>query len=125
MAKLWTSKTEFKVYCKNKLATIDAPPNSSRDPKVGPQMKQRRKDRIRARSLTHNTLGGGVCYNYGMGLGWTHKREFKMIWTCTIKKRGRLVQVEWKWCGGLNRDNFKHKLHMARNLWEEAPLPSL
>ncbi len=35
------------------------------------------------------------------------------------------MQVEWKWCGGFNKDNFKHKLYMAHNLWEEAPLPSL
>jgi len=35
------------------------------------------------------------------------------------------MQVEWKWRGGLNRDNFKHKLYTARNLWEDAPLPSL
>ncbi len=32
------------------------------------------------------------------------------------------MQVEWKWCGGLNRDNFKDMTH---NLWEKAPLPSL
>jgi hypothetical protein len=29
------------------------------------------------------------------------------------KKR---VQVEWKWCGGLDKDNLKHKLHMAHDL---------
>jgi hypothetical protein len=34
------------------------------------------------------------------------------------------VQVEWKWCDGLSRDNLKNKLYRARNLWEEAPLPS-
>jgi hypothetical protein len=34
------------------------------------------------------------------------------------------MQVEWKWCNESNKDNFKHKLYMARNLWEEAPLPS-
>jgi len=45
--------------------------------------------------------------------------------TCTTKKKGRLVQVECKWCDELSKDNFKHKLYMAHNLWEEAPLPSL
>jgi len=44
-----------------------------------------------------------------MGLGQTHKQEFKMLSTCTTKKKRRLVQVEWKWCGGLSKDNFKHK----------------
>jgi hypothetical protein len=44
-----------------------------------------------------------------MGLGWTHKWEFKMKSTCTTKKIGWLVQVEWKWCSGLDKDNFKHK----------------
>jgi hypothetical protein len=43
----------------------------------------------------------------------------------TIKKRKWLVQVEWKWCDEFSKDNFKYKLYMARNLWEEAPLPSL
>jgi hypothetical protein len=35
------------------------------------------------------------------------------------------VQIKWKMCNGFNEDNFKHKLHMAHNLWEEAPFPSL
>jgi hypothetical protein len=35
------------------------------------------------------------------------------------------MQVKHKSCGGPSRDNLKHKLHMAHNLWEEAPLPSL
>jgi hypothetical protein len=32
------------------------------------------------------------------------------------------MQIESKWCGGLSKDNLKHKLYMAHNLWEEAPL---
>jgi hypothetical protein len=60
-----------------------------------------------------------------MGLGQTHKREFKMMSTCTTKQIRRLMQVKWKWCGRLNRDNLKHKLHTAHNLWEETPFPSL
>jgi hypothetical protein len=35
------------------------------------------------------------------------------------------MHVEHKWCSKLSRDTFKHKFYMARNLWEEAPLPSL
>jgi hypothetical protein len=27
---------------------------------------------------------------------------------CITKKRRRLMQVEWKWCDKLNRDNLKH-----------------
>jgi hypothetical protein len=34
------------------------------------------------------------------------------------------MQVKWKWCGRFNRDNLKHKLYTARNLWKEAPLSS-
>jgi hypothetical protein len=60
-----------------------------------------------------------------MGLGKTHKQEFKMKSTCTTKERRQLVQIEFKWCDELNRDNFKHKFYTAYNLWEEAPFPSL
>jgi len=35
------------------------------------------------------------------------------------------MQVEWKWCDEFNKDNLKHKLYTAHNLWEEAPFPSL
>jgi hypothetical protein len=35
------------------------------------------------------------------------------------------MQVEWKWSSRFNKDNFKHKLYTAYNLWEEAPLPSI
>jgi hypothetical protein len=42
-----------------------------------------------------------------------HKQEFKMKSTCTTNKRGLLMQVEHKWCDGLNSDNLKHKLYMA------------
>ncbi len=45
--------------------------------------------------------------------------------TYRIKKGRQLVQVEWKWCDELSRDNLKHKLYMTCNIWEEAPLPSL
>jgi len=58
-----------------------------------------------------------------MGLGQTHKREFKRKSTYTTKKKKQLVQVEWKWCDGPTWSNLKHKFNMARNLWEEAPLP--
>jgi hypothetical protein len=39
----------------------DAPPNSSRDPKVGPRAKQQKKKKVWACSLTHNTSGVGRC----------------------------------------------------------------
>jgi hypothetical protein len=41
------------------------------------------------------------------------------------QKKRQLMQVEWKWCNGFNRDNLKHKLYTACNLWEETSLPSL
>jgi hypothetical protein len=37
------------------------PPNSSRDPKVGPKTKQHKKKKVEARSLTHITSGVGGC----------------------------------------------------------------
>jgi hypothetical protein len=48
-----------------------------------------------------------------------------MISIGTTKTRGWLMQVEWKWCSEFSRENFKHKLYMTCNLWEEAPFPSL
>jgi hypothetical protein len=38
---------------------FDAPLNFSRDLKVGPKAKQRKKKKVGARSLTHNTLRVG------------------------------------------------------------------
>jgi hypothetical protein len=64
--------------------------------------------------------GRRACWSSKMGLWWIRKREFKMISTCITKKIGRLVQVEWKWCDEFSKDNLKHKLYMARNLWVEA-----
>jgi len=32
------------------------------------------------------------------------------------------MQIEWKWGGGLSKDNLKHKFYTVHNLWEEAPL---
>jgi len=51
-----------------------------------------------------------------MGLEQTHKQKFKIKSTYITKERRWLVQIERKWCGGLNKDNFKHKFYMARNL---------
>jgi len=45
----------------------DMPPNSSKDPKVGPKMKQQKKKRIGAHSLTRSTLGVGGRVG---ALGW-------------------------------------------------------
>ncbi len=47
------------------------------------------------------------------------KHWFAKLEVCDV------VQVECKWCNGLNRDNLKHKLYTTHNPWEEAPLPSL
>jgi hypothetical protein len=46
---------------------IDAPPNSSRDPKVGLRMKQRKKKKLEAHFLIHNI--SGVKRRVG-ALGW-------------------------------------------------------
>jgi len=35
------------------------------------------------------------------------------------------MQVEWKWCGGFNKNNFKHKFYTTYKFWEEEPLPFL
>jgi hypothetical protein len=58
-----------------------------------------------------------------MGLEQTQKREFKMKSIYTTKKRGWLMQIEWKWCDELNRGIFKHKFYTVCNFWEDAPLP--
>ncbi len=29
------------------------------------------------------------------------------------------MQIECKWCDGLNKNNLKHKLYMTHNLWED------
>jgi len=41
------------------LRHVDAPPNSLRDPKVGPKAKQWKKNKVGARSLTCNISGVG------------------------------------------------------------------
>ncbi len=60
-----------------------------------------------------------------MGLGQIHKQDFNIKLTCTTKQRGQLVQIGSKWCGELNRDKFKFKFYIVRNLWEEVLLPLL
>jgi hypothetical protein len=37
----------------------------------------------------------------------------------TTKKRGQLIQVEWKWCNGFNRDNLSYKKHEQQHLPHE------
>jgi len=37
----------------------------------------------------------------------------------------RNLGAHQKWCNGFSMDNLKHKLYIARNLWDEEPLPSL
>jgi hypothetical protein len=41
------------------------------------------------------------------------------------QEKRAVMQIEWKLCNGFSKDNFKHELYMAHNLWEEAPLLSL
>jgi hypothetical protein len=43
------------------VSSSDAPLNSSGDPKVGHRVKQRKKKRVGARSLTCSTLRVGGC----------------------------------------------------------------
>jgi hypothetical protein len=69
--------------------------------------------------------GRKACWNFKMGLRWIHKQEFKMESTCTTNDKRRLVPNEHKWCNKFSKDNLKHKLYTARNLWEEGPFPSL
>jgi hypothetical protein len=98
-------------------------PNSSKDPKVGPRMKTKKEESWGMFPNSQHFRGRKVCWSSEMGLGQTHKRKFNMRSTCTTKKRGQLVQVEWKWCDGLSKDNLKHKLYTTYNLCEETPLP--
>jgi hypothetical protein len=93
-------------------------------PKGGSQSKTMEKEESWGTFLNSQHFRGRGCgWSCGMGLGRFHKREFKMISTYTTKQKRRLMQVECS--DGLSKDNFKHKLHMACNLWEEAPLSSL
>jgi hypothetical protein len=46
---------------------LDAPLNSSKDPKVGPIMKQRKKKKVETCSLIRNTSGVG---GHVRVLGW-------------------------------------------------------
>ncbi len=104
---------------------INMPPNYLRNPNVGPRVKQRKK---KNQGMLFNSLhfkGKRACLSFGMGLGRIHKQELKMKSTCKTKERRRLMHIECKWYGRLSDDNFKHKFHMAYNLWEEAPLLSL
>jgi len=49
----------------------DTPPNSSRNPKVNPKTNHRKKNRVGACSLTHNTSGVGKHLG---ALGWVHDK---------------------------------------------------
>jgi hypothetical protein len=69
--------------------------------------------------------GRRACWSSRMGLGRSHKPKFKMKLICTTKKKRQLVEVEWKWCDGLNKDNLKHKFYTTYNLCGKPPLPSL
>ncbi len=103
----------------------DMPPNSSKDPKVGPKMKQLKKNRVGARSLIHGTLRVGRCVGIS---GWIKTNSQVKVQDDTNlhnQEKKAINASEWKWCDEFSKNNLKHKLHMAWNLWEEAPLPSL
>jgi hypothetical protein len=53
-----------------------------------PKWKQHKRNKVGARSLTCNTYGVGRHKGSKMGLGQTHKQEFKMKSTCTTKEKG-------------------------------------
>jgi NAD(P)H-dependent flavin oxidoreductase YrpB (nitropropane dioxygenase family) len=59
---------KFEGYQKKILMQhYDMPPNSLKVPNVGLKLKQRKKKRVGARSLIHNTLGVG---GHVGALGW-------------------------------------------------------
>jgi hypothetical protein len=89
-------------------------------------MKQWKKKKIQGTLFNLQHFWSRRAYwSSKMGLKRTQKQEFKMKSIYTTKEKGQLVQVEYKWCERFNKDNFKHKFYMARNFWDEAPLPSL
>ncbi len=53
------NKSSYVALTTNEVTNIDTPPNCSRDRKVGSRMKQQKKKKVEACSLTHNTLGLG------------------------------------------------------------------
>jgi hypothetical protein len=91
-----------------------------------PKRNNKKNKKIGAHSLTHSTSGVGRRAKIPK---WDYDKltseSLKTSSTCITKKRGRLMQVEWMWCSELSRNNLKHKLYLACNLWEEAPHPSL
>ncbi len=112
--------------CHDYLNWSDAPTNSLKDSNVNPKVKTIGKKRIKVRSLVHNTSGvKGVCWSSRMGTRTNSQVKVQDEINLHNQKKGRLVQVEWKWCNKLNKDNLKHKFYMAHNLWEEASFPSL
>jgi len=48
------------------------PPNSSRDPKLGPKLKEWKKKKVGAHSLTHSTLG---IKRHAKAPRWTRKNS--------------------------------------------------
>jgi hypothetical protein len=66
------------------------PPNSSRDLKVGPRVKQQKKKKVRARSLTPNILGVGGC---ARALGWDSDKFTPLPIVCFVPLRGDYIQM--------------------------------
>jgi hypothetical protein len=93
--------------------------------KGGSQSETKEKDNYDMFLNSQHFEGWRACWSSKMKLRQTYKQKFKMRSIYTTKKRGHLMQVEWKWCIKLNRDNMKYKFYTTHNLWEEAPLFSL
>jgi hypothetical protein len=104
----------------------DAPPKLLERLRCKSEGENNERKGVRVCSLTHNTLGvRGACWSFRMGIRTNSQAKVQDEINLHNQEKGQLMQIKWKWCDGLNKDNLKHKLYMARNLWEEAPFPSL
>jgi hypothetical protein len=107
------------------MVEYDTPPNSLKNSDASPKVKTMKEKGVEVHSLICNILGvRGACWSFKMGTKTNSQVKVQDEINLHNQERGKLVQIEWKWCDELSRDNLKHKLYMARNLWEEAPLAS-
>jgi hypothetical protein len=105
---------------------VDTPPNSLKDSNVNLKVKIVEEKGVGVCSLVCNTSKvGRPCWSFRMGTKMNSQVKVQNENNLHNQERGWLVSIEWKWCGRLSRDNFKHKFYIARNFWEEALLPSL
>jgi hypothetical protein len=95
------------------LTPCDTPPNFLKNPNVGPKTKQwkkKEKESWATFSNSHHFGGKRACWSSGMGLGWTHKWEFKMKSTGITKKEGGL------WCTPKFLDGFNYESKRENNI---------